>query len=485
MTGGGVRVLLGPRYRAVSVSLIGTVAMASYNNLSVTAALPDIGDDLGRVALLPWVVTVELLAAAVAVLAVGPFIDGAGAQRAFRVTVAAFLAASALCALAPTMELLIAARILQGMGSGALIGTAFTCIGLVYDDTARPWAYALFSSVWGVMGIGGPALAAVLVSTLGWRAVFAFNLPVAAAAAAVGWRRLPQQAPEAAADPLDRRGLVTLSALTVALLLATSGLNWYSVALLAAAVLLGFGYARHARAAAAPVVRLEHISGVQWRSIHLLGSLTMAGGTGASVFLPLYLKAGRGSSAAFAAFAVLWMTLGWSTASWVSGAMQQRFHAATVALIGACIISVSAISVTAAVALEAPVAVLLAMFACVGWGIGTISTSSMALLQGRAEPREMGRISSAHHFLRSLGFAYGAAFAGLVIFWAVERSIGDTELVRDLLGDSDLAVDAAVADALRSAYAWSLAAMAALCTLTLPAAAALARRYDPERATRD
>ena len=68
------------------------VAMASYNNLSVTAALPDIGDDLGRVALLPWVVTVELVAAAIAVLAVGPYIDGAGARRAFRITVVAFLA---------------------------------------------------------------------------------------------------------------------------------------------------------------------------------------------------------------------------------------------------------------------------------------------------------------------------------------------------------------------------------------------------------
>jgi len=485
VTGSGVRVLLGPRYRAVSAALISTVAMASYNNLSVTAALPDIGDDLGRVALLPWVVTAELLAAAIAVLAVGPFIDGTGARRAFRVTVMAFLVCSALCAVAPTMELLIVARVLQGLGGGALIGTAFACIGLIYDDTVRPWAYAMFSSVWGVMSIGGPALAALLVSTLGWRAVFACNLPVAVAAAIVGWRRLPSQAHQAATDPLDRRGLATLSALTVSLLLATSAVSWYSAGLLVAAALLCVGYARHAKRAVAPVVRLSHIVGGQWRNIHLLGALTMAGGTGAGVFLPLYLKAGRGSSAAFAAFAVLWPTLGWSTASWVSGAMQQRLHASTVSLIGAVIISTSAISATIAVGVEAPVVVVLTMFACIGWGIGTISTSSMALLQGRAEPREMGRISSAHHFLRSLGFAYGAALAGLVIFWAVDRHTGDTELVRDLLGDSDVVVDAAVADALGSAYSWSLATMALLCMLTLPAAVLLAQRYNLERITRD
>ena len=141
--------LLSPKYRAVALSLMASMAMASYNNLSVTAALPDIGDDLGRVTLLPWVVTVELVSAAIAVLAVGPFIDGAGARRAFRLTSAAFLVTSGMCAVAPSMELLVAARVLQGFGTGALIGTSVTCIGLVFEEAVRPWAYALLSSVWG------------------------------------------------------------------------------------------------------------------------------------------------------------------------------------------------------------------------------------------------------------------------------------------------------------------------------------------------
>ena len=478
------RGLLGPKYRAASLALMAAIAMASYNNLSVTAALPDIGDDLGRVALLPWVVTVELLSAAIAVLAVGPYIDGAGARRAFRLTVMAFLVTSAMCVVAPTMELLVVARVLQGLGSGALIGTALTCIGLVFEEAVRPWAYALMSSVWGIMGIGGPALAAVLVSTLGWRAVFALNLPVAVAAAAVGWSRLPVEA-RAAADPLDRRGLAVLSALTVALLLATSDLNWSSAALLVAAAVLVALYVRHARGSPAPVVRLPHLTGPRWRHIHLLGVMAVSGGTGSSVFLPLYLKGARGSSAAFAAFAVLWPTLGWSTAAWFSGALQQRLRAQAVALIGSVILSAGGVAVTVAAGVGAPVPVLLAAFACVGWGIGTISTSTLALLQGRADPHEMGRVSAAHHFVRSLGFAYGAAVAGLVIFWLVDRRTGDAELVRGLLGEAEAIADAGVADALASAYTWSLAVMALLCVLTLPAAFAMSRRYNPDRITRD
>ena len=460
------------------------IAMASYNNLSVTAALPDIGDDLGRVALLPWVVTVELLSAAIAVLAVGPYIDSAGARRAFRLTVVAFLVTSAMCAIAPTMELLVAARVAQGLGGGALIGTSLTCIGLVFEESVRPWAYALMSSVWGIMGIGGPALAAVLVSTLGWRAVFAVNLPVAVAAGAVGWRRLPVAA-GAKAERLDRRGLLILSGLTVALLLATADLNWYSAALVAAGVALAGLYVRHALRRPTPVVRLQHIVARRWRHIHVVGVMAVTGGTGASVFLPLYLKGARGSSAAFAAFAVLWPTLGWSTSSWVSGALQQRFRSEAVALLGAVVITVGAVAVTAAAAFETSIPVLLAAFACVGWGIGTISTSGLALLQGRAELHEMGRVSSAHHFLRSLGFAYGAAVAGLVIFWVVDRRTGDAELVRDLLGEAEVVVGADVAEALASAYTWSLGIMAVFCALTLPAALRLSRRYNPDQITRD
>ena len=470
--------LLGPKYRAAALSLMVLVAIASYNNLSVTAALPAIGDDLGRVTLLPWVVTSELVAAAVAVLAVGPFIDGSGARRAFRITVVAALVTSAMCAVAPTMELLVAGRLLQGLAMGALIGVALTAIGLMFDDAARPWAYALMSSVWGIMGIGSPAVAAALVSTLGWRAVFLANLPVGLIAVAVGWSRMPSVA-QAAAEPLDLRGLLILSAFTFALLVATSNLAWYSIALLAAGVALAALYIVHARGLQSPVVRMPHVTAARFWPIHLAATLAVSGGTGASVYLPLYLKAARGTSAAFAAFAVVWPTLGWSTAAWVSGKLQQHVRAQTVTLIGSGFMAVGGVAVASAVAIEAAIPLVLAAAACVGWGIGSITTSGLSLLQSRAVPAEMGRASSAHQFLRSLGFAYGTAAAGLVLFWVVEHRTGDAELVRSLLGDIETAVDVAVAEALAEGYMWSLVAMAVLSVLTVPAALVLVRGHRP------
>ena len=478
------RGLLAPENRAVSLAVMASMALAFYNATSVTAALPEIGAELGRVALTQWVITVELLAAAIAVLAIGPFIDGSGVRRAYRLAIVGFAAASTLCAAAPTMEVLVAARLLQGLFTGSLIGTAVTCIGLAYGSDLRPRAYALVASVWGVMGVGGPAVAAVLVSTLGWRAVFWVNLPVAAVAAAAGWNRVPAEA-MAKAEPLDRRGLALMSAIAAALLLATSTLQWSSIALMALAVLLYGLYVRHARRRPGPIVHIAHITGRQWWPVHVVAIASIAGGTGTSVFLPLYLRGGRGTSLSFAAFAVLWPTVGWAAASWASSKLQERIPAQQVVVIGSVILTASAVAVTAAAGVTAPFPLLFAAFVCLGWGIGTITTSSLALLQSQADPTEMGRVSSAHQFIRALGWAYGAAVAGMVLFWIVERRAGNVEAVRGLLDDSAAAVDTMLADALASAYAWSLGTLAAISALTVPAALVLSRSYNPDRITRD
>jgi len=276
-----------------------------------------------------------------------------------------------------------------------------------------------------------------------------------------------------------------MSAIAAALLVATSTLRWSSVALIALAALLYGLYVRHARRRPGPIVHIAHITGRQWWPVHVVAVASIAGGTGTSVFLPLYLRGGRGTSLSFAAFAVLWPTVGWAAASWASSKLQERIPAQQVVVIGSFILTASAVAVTAAAGVTAPFPLLFAAFACLGWGIGTITTSSLALLQNQADPAEMGRVSSAHQFIRSLGWAYGAAVAGMVLFWVVERRAGDVEAVRGLLDDSAAAVDTTLADALSSAYAWSLGVLAAISALTVPAAMVLSRSYNPDRITRD
>ena len=484
MVSGASGGLLAPANRAVTAALVAVMVLASYNNLAVTSALPSIGHDLGRVVLLPWVVTAELLAGAIAVLAVGPFIDGSGSRRAFRVSVVCTATASGLCAVAPSMETLVAARSLQGFSNGAMIGTAITCIGLVFDDATRPRAYALTASVWAIMGAGAPATAALLVSTLGWRAVFAVSLVVAVMATAVGWDRMPATPHQADAEPIDRRGLLLISGATVVLLLAVADIELWNLALLASGCLLAVAYWYHARGHPWPIVRPAHVIGSEWWPVHAAPTLAVAGGTGANVFLPLYLQGARGTSATTAAFSVLWLRLSWSLAAWGSGKLQERMRAPAVVILGAVVLASSGAAAAVLAYWRAPIGWLFAVFACLGCGVGVVATTCLSLLQRWAADREMGRMTSAHQFLRMLGFSLGAAVSGLVVFKVVDARTGDVESVRGLLGDAEAALNPSAAEALESAYTWSLVAMAVISASALPMALILARRCGPDTISR-
>jgi len=232
------------------------------------------------------------------------------------------------------------------------------------------------------------------------------------------------------------------------------------------------------------VLRPAHLVGRRWWPIHATAALTVTGGIGASAFLALYLRGARGASVAAAAFAVLWPTLGWSISAWVSSKLQERLHPQAVALMGTGILTLSSAAATVTAQYRSPVPLLFAAFFCMGWGVGAVTTSCLSLLQQQTDDREMGRLSSAHQFVRSLGFTYGPAVAGMVIFTAVDLRTGDVEAVRDLLSDSG-ALNPATAEALASAYALALGVTAAICAIAVPAGLTLARRYNPDKTTRD
>ncbi|MEZ5245562.1 MAG: MFS transporter [Acidimicrobiales bacterium] len=320
--------------RPTIVALMSVIAIASYNNLSAAAALPDIGDDLGDIGLLPFVITIELLTSAVAVLAAGPIVDSLGARRVFRVASTGFIVTSLTVAAAPTMPLLLVARGVQGVFAGAIMTVAVASIGLAIPQNLRPKAFALTSAVWGVMGVAGPAIAALFVATVGWRAIFLVNVPVTVLAVVIGWDRIPDRPEGAAHQAVDRVGLGFVAVITTsALALATYSplVIGVATAILAVSVPL---YVRWSRRTPDPVVRLHHLLEDRYRTVHLTSMAVLAGGVGANSFLPLYLRTARGQSAGLAAFGVLFLTVGWSTSAYVSSRLQERWSGEWVSLLG-------------------------------------------------------------------------------------------------------------------------------------------------------
>src|SRR5919199_6783314 len=158
---------------------VGGSAMAFLDGTVVNVALPDIGRDLGAgMSELQWVLNTYLLALASLILLGGSFGDRFGRVRIFLIGIVLFSLASGLCAAAPDVELLVGARVLQGVGAALLTPGSLALIETCMRPSERARAIGLWSGLSGVAGALGPLAGGYLVGALSWRAVFLVNLPV-------------------------------------------------------------------------------------------------------------------------------------------------------------------------------------------------------------------------------------------------------------------------------------------------------------------
>ncbi len=466
--------------RPTTFAVLASVGIIAYNNLAVSAALPEVGNDLGNVALLPWTISVELLTSGVAILFAGPLVDGLGPRRVFRWSVSAFMVTSITCAAAPTMAWLILGRAFQGLAAGTLMTVVMSAIGLSFASDLRPRVFAATSTVWGVTSVAGPTIAASLVTVIGWRGIFAFNVPVAAFAALLAWRALPDRQPDTESVRIDMRGIALISVISTAALASVEG----SIEVAAVAFAIsGIGlvaYVRHANRAPQPVMRLHHLLHSRYRPIHLTSTLVIGAALGAFAFLPVYMRGARGTSSSLAAFSIVFHSVGWSLSAFAASRLQRRFRSETIIMVGASLAAPMLGLTTLAVAFDAPLPLIFFLLFGVGSTIGAVSTTGVATLQHRIPITEMGRINAAHQFMRTIGITYGVGLAGVVLFGTVDRRIGDVEAVRDLLGSDATGVDSSVADALAAGYSWTLLVCTAAMALAIPSAVHLVRtRVEP------
>lgn len=476
-----------PRYLAVTLANFTIVAIAAFDGLALVAALPDIADDLGQVALLPWVITAFLASSAIAGITAGPIIDAIGVRRTFRVTGLWFLVTSGLAAIAPTMEFLVVARLLQGVGGGLVISVALAAVGLTYPAKLRPRAFAANSVVWGVMGFGGPVLTAGLLALGNWRLVFIIQLPITALALAAGWRTLPSTRNAPTRISTDVRGIGLIVVLVASSLVATSelGNRWWLasigavVSVAAAAV-----FWRHIGRADHPLVERMHLTRFPLRRIHLTSGLVLIAGLAADNYLPLYLQTSRGRSESFAAFSVMFLTIGWTSAAFLVSRLLERRHESELIVVGACTMLPAIAVAGTGVALEWPIAVILAAFFSMGLAIGFVSTSGLNLMQSSAAEAEMGRVNAAHQFIRTICITYGVAIGGAILLLVVDRRVGDVEAVRDVLRGEGAAVSTSTLDAIRDGLA-SVHVFAGIAAVGCLAAAVTLRRLVRGSATID
>jgi len=175
------------RRRATAAVLLALV-VAAFETTVVTTAMPTLTAELNGRSLYAWVFTGFLLASTLGVLLGGRLSDRLGRRATFVGGMGLFLLGSVLCGFSTSVPMLVAFRVLQGLGAGAVQPTTLTISSDLYTLEERAAIQSVFTGAWGLASVIGPVVGGLLTQSLGWRSVFWVNVPVGALAVALLWR---------------------------------------------------------------------------------------------------------------------------------------------------------------------------------------------------------------------------------------------------------------------------------------------------------
>ena len=466
-----------------SIAIYTTVALAAFEGLAVSAALPQVAADLGDVHLLPWMVTGYLLMSGVAAVVAGPLVDSYGVRAVFRTAIIVFVTGAVLASTVSSMPLMVAARLLHGAGGGAIIAVGIAAVSLIYPAPLIGRAFAANATVWGVMGVAGPGIAAFMLTTLNWRWIFLVNIPLGLLALAAGWRVMPHAVDRAHSRRIDVPGVIGVLALNTFLLLAVDTLGVRSLLWLAGAVAAGGLLWVHIRRTPDPIMRIRHLATQPFATLAVSLALLVTGAVAMSSFLTLYVRGGRGASELLTAWSVFFFVIGWTLGANLSSRLLDRMAETSVIGVGFALTTPGLALLGVGVTIDAPLPVILGLMVLTAAGVGLGTNAGLTLLRAVSDPSEIGRSSAAHQFFRNQGFTLGAAMGGAVILAVVATAVGDVEAVRDVLA-SDAIPNPTVSAAIRDGYAAAAFTGFGVVASGLVPFLALRRHLAPARATR-
>ncbi len=473
-----------PRRRTTVVAaLMLAMTLASLEATIIATAVPQIVADLGGFSVFSWLFSGYLLAVTVTLPVYGKLSDTFGRKPVLLTGMSLFLAGSLLCATAWNMAALIAFRILQGLGGGAIQGTVQTLAADLYPLAQRPKIQARLSAVWALSSIAGPAIGGLLVAYAHWRWIFLVNLPVGVVAVWLVARHLQEPVREKGPRRrIDWPGALAVFASGGVLLtaLVQGGVAWPwlsapSLALFATAAALLAATVLVERRAAEPI-----IPGWVWRrrtiaAVNLgLGALGLVM-VAPTVFMPTYAQSVLSLSPTEAGFVLSAMILSWPLSAALSQHLYTRIGFRNTALIG---ITGAALVLGSFPLLPYPgspwqPALLMLLL---GAALGQVQLPLMVGVQSTVGWAERGTTTASVLFCRQIGQTLGAAAFGAVANGVIAGRLGaDTDLdtVARTPGDETVrrAVDAAVE--------WVHVGAAAAAVLTLLVLLFLAPRRFP------
>ena len=404
------------RRALVTTILVAGVFLASLDLFIVNIAFPDIARDLegSSLAEMSWILNAYAIVFAALLVPAGRWSDRAGRKRGFLYGLALFTLASAASAAAPTLEILVGARVFQAAGAALMVPTSLGLLIPEFPPERRAAVVALWAAAGGVAAAAGPPIGGLLVQA-SWRWVFLINIPIGLVALVAGARSLRE-----IRDPSGQRpDILGAVALALGIGALTAGIvkgpdwGWNSgevVALFAAAVALTIVVVTRSRSHQAPVVEPELVK-IRATAFANLAALLFFAGFGALLLgSVLFLTGVWGESTLSAGLMVAPGPAMAALFSVPAGLLGERFGARLVGAAGAAIIALSSIWFVSVMGSEPDyTGTFLAPFLLGGMGVGLSIPSITGVATAALPPTRFATGTALVGMSRQIGAALGVA----------------------------------------------------------------------------
>jgi MFS family permease len=412
--------------RRLVVGLLPTIFVGAIDGSILPVALLHIGQALGDVSLIAWVMAGYLVAGAISTPILGKLSDLHGRRRVITGALAIACAGSTLCALATSMPMLVGARVLQGLGSGALFALAQAAAADVIAGPERGRYQGYFSGVFASSALAAPLLGGYLAEHLSWRAIFWLNLPLLVVALLAMRRVLPASAARPREARIDWAGAALLAAGLATVLIALTrvgqGAGWLTAATLGPLALGALGLAAWAwreSSAPEPIVPLGlfgHRVVLAACAVTLANFFVLIGST---VLIPLAMQTLGGARADEVALRLIALTLAIPAGAFVCGRLM--LHGPHLGRLVAAGCTLTALSL-AGFALRPPVAdgLTAALMVPMGVGLGMTLPAVLVAAQLAVGHGLTGVVTATVSFFRSLGGVLGIAALTSIVLSATD-----------------------------------------------------------------
>lgn len=461
----------------VVVAIMASMAMIAIEATIVSTAMPQIAAQLGQLNLYSWVFSSFLLTQTATTVVFGKLADIYGRKPMILIGIALFLFASVLAGFAWSMPSMIAFRLLQGIGAGAIQPVAMTVVADLFPGNQRGKVQGYLASVWALSAVVGPLLGSLIIHNLPWSWIFWINVPVGIFAALTFMFFLHEERrPRVVSIDILGAALfaISISALMIALTEMEAVVSGYAIVALAIFVIALAAFIWQERRAEAPMVAPDLWLKRPIAFANLAVFFASMSIMGLTTSLPMYVQIVLNCSPLVAGFALTMLLLGWPCGATIASRTFARFGLRPIMIVGSVCIPAGTfmlVLLTPSSSAQLAGAGSLVM----GFGMGLLNISALVLTQDSVDWSERGSATASNVFSRNLGSTLGAAMLGAVLTYGLAHSINGQaiapEQLRSLLNGTGamMADGEAIRLALQYALHSTFVAMLLIAALIVPA----------------